>query len=55
MTESKGKYYITTPILKSNNPQYASKKYEFPKKYNIQGLYKMLQELAYANYEELNK
>ena len=47
--------YITTPNLKSNNPQYASKKYEFPKKYNIQGLYKMLQELAYANYEELNK
>ncbi len=47
--------YITTPHLKSNNPQYASKKFEFPKKYNIQGLYKMLQELAYSNYVELNQ
>ncbi|MBP3655251.1 MAG: PH domain-containing protein [Clostridia bacterium] len=47
-------YYIATPYLKAHGIQYASKKYEFPKKYNIQGLYKMLQEYAYANYMRLN-
>lgn len=47
--------YITTPNLKGHSVQYARKKYEFPKKYNIQGLYKMLQELAFSNYESMNK
>lgn len=47
-------YYITTPYLKAHGVQYSHKKYEFPKKYNIQGLYKMLQELAYENYTRLN-
>ena len=46
--------YIVTPYLKSNNIQTARKKYEFPKKYNIQGLYKMLQELAFENVTRLN-
>ncbi|MBQ7344764.1 MAG: PH domain-containing protein [Oscillospiraceae bacterium] len=46
--------YITTPYMKSHSVGYASKKFEFPKKYNIQGLYKMLQELAYDNYTRLN-
>lgn len=46
--------YITTPYMKSHSVDYASKKFEFPKKYNIQGLYKMLQELAYNNYTRLN-
>lgn len=46
--------YITTPYMKSHSVDYASKKFEFPKKYNIQGLYKMLQELAYDNYTRLN-
>lgn len=46
--------YITTPYLKAHGIEYARKKYEFPKKYNIQGLYKMLQELAYDNYNRLN-
>ena len=47
--------YITTPYLRGHGVQYARKKYEFPKKYNIQGLYKMLQELAYENYQSLNR
>lgn len=46
--------YIVTPNMRAHSVQYASKKYEFPKKYNIQGLYKMLQELAYSNYVQLN-
>lgn len=46
--------YITTPYMKSHSVDYASKKFEFPKKYNIQSLYKMLQELAYDNYTRLN-
>lgn len=46
--------YISTPNMRAHSVQYASKKYEFPKKYNIQGLYKMLQELAYSNYIQLN-
>lgn len=37
--------YIVTPFMKAHGVEYASKKFEFPKKYNIQGLYKMLQEL----------
>lgn len=46
--------YITTPYLKSHGVDYASKKFEFPKKYNIQGLYKMLQEVAFQNFMRLN-
>lgn len=46
--------YIVSPYLKSHGVQFAQKKFEFPKKYNIQGLYKMLQELAYENYTKLN-
>ncbi|WP_458862102.1 PH domain-containing protein [Acidaminobacterium chupaoyuni] len=48
-------YYIQTPYMKAHGIQYANKKFEFPKKYNIQSLYKMLQELAYDNYQNLNK
>lgn len=47
-------FYISTPFMRANSAAYASKKFEFPKKYNIQGLYKMLQELAYDNYIRLN-
>lgn len=47
-------FYISTPFMRANSATYASKKFEFPKKYNIQGLYKMLQELAYDNYIRLN-
>lgn len=48
-------FYISTPYMKGHGVTYASKKFEFPKKYNIQGLYKMLQELAYENYMHLNE
>lgn len=47
--------YITTPNLKSNNIQTSTYKMEFPKKYAIQPLYKMLQELAYENFLNINK
>lgn len=47
--------YIGTPYMKGNGVQYKSKKFEFPKKYNIQNLYKMLQTIAYENYTKLNK
>lgn len=47
--------YITSPYFKSNNISIASKKLEFPKKYNVQALYKLLQEIAYKNHEALNR
>lgn len=47
-------FYISTPYMKGHGVAYESKKFEFPKKYNIQGLYKMMQELAYENYMRLN-
>ena len=46
--------YIETPYMKAHGVEYAVKSFEFPKKYDIQGLYKMLQELAYENYIALN-
>jgi hypothetical protein len=46
--------YITTPFLHCNSLAEASKKFEFPKKYNIQPLYKMLEELSHANFEHIN-
>lgn len=47
--------YITTPNLKSNIISTEEYKMEFPKKYGIQPLYKMLQELAYENFQNINK
>ena len=48
--------YITAPYYRANTGvSVAEKKYEFPKKYNIQPLYKQLQEIAYENHENLNK
>ena len=41
--------YIKTANLKAHEVQYVSHKLEFPKKYNVQPLYKLLQELAYQN------
>ena len=46
--------YISSPQLKGHNPSYTSHKLEFPKKFNVQGLYKILQELAYENYLRIN-
>ena len=48
--------YITSHYYKANTGVSVSeKKFEFPKKYNIQVLYKQLQEIAYENHENLNK
>lgn len=46
--------YISTPYMKAHNLEYKSHKLEFPKKYNVQAVYKLLQELAYENYIRLN-
>ena len=46
--------YIVSPYMKAHSVEYAHHKFEFPKKYNIQGLYNMLQELAYENHIRLN-
>jgi len=46
--------YIKTPHMKAHAVDYASHKLEFPKKYNVQGLYKIFQELAYENCLRLN-
>ncbi|MED9965998.1 MAG: hypothetical protein UFJ18_04295 [Blautia sp.] len=46
--------YITSPYFKSNNVTCTSHKLEFPKKFDVQPLYKLLQELAYENHERLN-
>ena len=45
-----------SPYFKcSGGVEVAEKKFEFPKKYNIQPLYKYLQEIAYHNHEALNR
>lgn len=47
--------YISSPFFKaSSGVSVEEKKYEFPKKYNIQPLYKQLQEIAYMNHEKIN-
>lgn len=46
--------YIKTANLTAHEVQYVSHKLEFPKKFNVQPLYKMLQELAYSNCLRLN-
>ena len=48
-------HYITSPYFKCiGGVSVAEKKLEFPKKYNVQPLYKYLQEIAYRNHEALN-
>lgn len=47
--------YITSPFFKaSGGITTAQKKYEFPKKYNIQPLYIKLQEIAFNNLNRIN-
>lgn len=46
--------YIKTADLKAHHVDYVSHKLEFPKKYNVQPLYKLLQELAYENCLRIN-
>ena len=48
--------YITSPFYRaSNGVSVAEKKVEFPKKYDIQPLYRRLQTIAFENHEKLNK
>lgn len=48
--------YITSPYYRANSGVSTSeKKYEFPKKYDIQPLYRLLQGIAYENHENLNR
>ncbi|HWT75841.1 MAG TPA: hypothetical protein VN258_14145 [Mobilitalea sp.] len=47
--------YISNPNLKAHQVNYVSHKLEFPKKYNIQILYKILQELSYENCVKINE
>lgn len=47
--------YIASPYFRaSGGVSLGEKKFEFPKKYNIQPLYKQLQEIAYQNHEAIN-
>lgn len=47
--------YITSPYYRtSSGVSIATKKFEFPKKYQIQPIYKWLQEVAYANHVRIN-
>lgn len=48
--------YITSPYFRaSGGVSISEKKFEFPKKYNIQPLYKLLQAIAYENHENINR
>ena len=47
--------YITSPYFRaSGGVSIAAKKFEFPKKYQIQPIYKWLQEVAYTNHVHIN-
>jgi hypothetical protein len=46
--------YISSPELKGHHVEYQSHKLEFPKKFNVQGLYKLLQEMSYENCLRIN-
>ena len=48
--------FISSPYFKANGGvAVSSRKFEFPKKYQIQGIYKWLQEIAYTNHLNINK
>lgn len=48
--------YITSPYFKAaDGVSLAERKFEFPKRYNIQPLYKMLQTIAFENHTNINK
>lgn len=46
--------YIVTPYLHAHAIAVESKKFEFPKAYQIQPLYTMLEELAHNNFDRIN-
>ena len=48
--------FISSPYFRANGGvSVSSRKFEFPKKYQIQSLYKWLQEIAYTNHLNINK
>ena len=47
--------YITTPYHKAHSLSMDSRKFEFPKKYDITNLYNHLQQIAYDNYVRINQ
>ena len=48
--------YISSPYFRSNGGvSIASRKFEFPKKYQIKDIYKWLQEEAYRNHLHINR
>jgi hypothetical protein len=46
--------YISTPYLKGRNVEYAHKRFEFPKRFDVQSLYRLLQSIAYTNFKRIN-
>lgn len=48
--------FISSPYFRANGGvSVSSRKFEFPKKYQIQNIYKWLQETAYKNHLNINK
>ena len=48
--------YVSSPYYRATaGVTLGSRKFEFPKKYQIQSLYKWLQEMAYANHIHINR
>ena len=48
--------FISSPYFRANGGvSVSARKFEFPKKYQIQGIYKWLQEMAYSNHLSINK
>ena len=49
-------FYITSPYMKCTaGVSVSERKFEFPKQYNMQSLYKWLQETAYVNHLKINQ
>lgn len=48
--------FISSPYFRANGGvAVSSRKFEFPRRYQIQGIYKWLQEVAYTNHLSINK
>lgn len=46
--------YVKSAYLKTRDPIYETKTFEFPKKFDVANLYVFLEEIAYENYLRLN-
>ena len=47
--------FISSPYFKANGVSVSSRKFEFPKKYQIQDISEQLQDTAYTNHLNINK